>query len=283
MCRPEPVSPDSPYTDPGPKRLTAALSPSGCQAPAADGSRLRPPLRTAARGGPREPAGRRPTRCPRQTPRSPRQASDLRIPIAFQAAGQGVAEGGAPCGPRPARTRESGRSPTGGSGAGLGRAATGRRPRPAASAHTPDPCSTRSGTPVDDGRKSPVVIGPAPSRSPSSAARGRRDHRFAGGRHRPDRPRPTARRGSRPRASGTPVTGTGAAGVPDVVRGHHAAAHHRAGETSRTRPGGVRTGAPPAGPVPGTGRVTRRCRRDPCCPARAADRTGARGPSAPGP
>ncbi len=169
MCRPEPVSPDSPYADPGPKRLTAALSPSECQPPATDGSGRRPPSRAVARRGRPEHAERRPAGCPRWPSSSHRYPSDQRISMVLRITGRGVPQSGAPHGRQPARTTEDRRASTGGIGEGSGGAATGRLQCPAAAAHAPNPGAARPGTAPDDGRNSPMAIGPARSRSPGSA------------------------------------------------------------------------------------------------------------------
>lgn len=174
MCRPEPVSPDSPYADPGPKRLTAALSPSACQPPATDGSGRRPPSRAAVRDGRPEHVERRPAGCPRWPSISCPYPSDQRISMVLRIAGRGVTQSGAPHGRRPPRTTEDRGASTGGIGEGSGGAAIGRLLCPAAAAHAPNPGAARPGTAPDDGRNSPMAIGPARSRSSGSAGQAAR-------------------------------------------------------------------------------------------------------------
>lgn len=160
MCRPEPVSPDSPYADPGPKRLTAALSPSECQPPVTDGSGRRPPSPTAARGGLPEPAEQPPAGREGRPSGRRRQASDQRIRVASRIAGQGVAESVTLCGRgSPSRRRNTGSS-AGGIGEGFGRAVTGRLLCRAAAAQAPNRGAARLGSASDDGRKSSIAIGP---------------------------------------------------------------------------------------------------------------------------
>jgi hypothetical protein len=89
MCRPEPVSSDSPYADQGPKRLTAALSASGCQPLATDESGRLSPLRAAGRGGRREPVAKRPSGRPTRTPENAGNTSDLGLSMLCQISGQG--------------------------------------------------------------------------------------------------------------------------------------------------------------------------------------------------
>lgn len=169
MCRPEPVSPDSPYADPGPKRLTAALSPSECQPPATDGSGRRPPSRAVARGGRPEHAELRPAGCPKWPSSSRRYPPDQLISTVLRIAGRGVTQSGPPHGRRLPRTTEDRGASTGGIGEGSGGAAIGRLPYPAAAEHAPNPGAARPGTAPDDGRNSPMAIGPARSRSAGSA------------------------------------------------------------------------------------------------------------------
>lgn len=282
MCRPEPVSPDSPYADPGPKRLTAALSPSECQPPATDGSGRRPPSRAVARGGRPEHAERRPAGCPRWPSSSHRYRSDQRISMVLRIAAHGVPQGGAPHGRQPARTTEDRGASTGGIGEGSGDAAIGCLPYPAAAAHASNPGAARPGTASDDGRNSPMAIGPTRSRSPGSAGQPARKRSGSPG----------------PKTAGIACVDRGRRSDAAAVRGgvRIARTRDRRGPDRPTaargrddagnRPvRGVRAGTPSAGPAGADRRrpVTRRCRRDPCCPERAAARTGAADPSAPGP
>lgn len=94
MCRPEPVSSDSPYADQGPKRLTAALSASGCQPLATDESGRCSPLRAITRGGRQEPVEKRRPRRSTRTPGRAGYASDQGRRMVFQISGRG---GRVPC------------------------------------------------------------------------------------------------------------------------------------------------------------------------------------------
>lgn len=214
MCRPEPVSPDSPYADPGPKRLTAALSPSECQPPATDGSGRRPPSRAVARGGRPEHAERRPAGCPRWPSSSHRYRSDQRISMVLRIAAHGVPQGGAPHGRQPARTTEDRGHPRAGSvrDPGMRRSAASRTPR---RRHTPRTRARHGPAPP----RTTAGIRPWPSAQPGHDLPGQRDSRPGNGRDRRVRRRPASpastavdalTRQPSVEGSGSPALGTGA-------------------------------------------------------------------------
>lgn len=164
MCRPEPVSPDSPYADPGPKRLTAALSPSGCQPSTAGPPRGRPPSLAVTRDGRPKPTKTGYGGLRRPATGTLLHGPDLRISLDFRSTGQGATRGGPACGRRPSRVRGNRGSRAGATGDGSGGAPSGRRARGPASGRTADPDLTRSGHVADDGRNQPLGFGRSGSR-----------------------------------------------------------------------------------------------------------------------